>query len=151
MGSNGVRQSLKRMPDRERLRTLRLVGYRETREYPDRQALSHGEIDTLKGLIDFQSHTRFHPVLPACPMERAEKEIIGSKKELDERFGLSVFALAFPNGAYTRREMELGGQRVAVHLSLEGYLAVHDPGGEVVAEHRQCIFRYQGVAEAPRA
>jgi peptidoglycan/xylan/chitin deacetylase (PgdA/CDA1 family) len=79
----------------------------ETQDYPERQALSDNEIAALKREVDFQCHTLLHPVLPRCSAERAKEEIAKAKAELEQRYGLSIYALAYPNGDYSDREIEL--------------------------------------------
>jgi poly-beta-1,6-N-acetyl-D-glucosamine N-deacetylase len=97
----------KRMPDAERLTFLFSRGYQQEQEYPDRQALSRSEIDALKPWADFQAHTITHPILPACSDEKAEHEIRDCKAELERDYGFNIHALAFPNGDYTEREINL--------------------------------------------
>jgi peptidoglycan/xylan/chitin deacetylase (PgdA/CDA1 family) len=97
----------KRLPDAERRKFLLGRGYQADREYPDRQGLSDGEIEELKTWVDFQAHTVSHPILPACSDEAAEHEIAHSKIELETKYQLDVYALAFPNGDYTERELLL--------------------------------------------
>lgn len=101
------REWLKRLPDSKRRSWLARHGHNDMKEYSDRQALSRDEIDMLKPLLDFQSHTRFHPILPQCSMTLARDEIAGSKTELRRRLGICVFALAYPNGDYSEREIQL--------------------------------------------
>lgn len=98
---------LKRVKDVERIAMLEGHGFNEQHEYDERQALSTSEVHTLKGFIDLQSHTRFHPILPRCSDQRAEDEIIGSKRELNERFGIASSAFAYPNGDYSARDVDL--------------------------------------------
>ncbi len=57
-------EEIKQLSDSERLIKLTNIGYSDSREYPDRQALNDQEIAELKSRIDFQSHTVTHPVLP---------------------------------------------------------------------------------------
>jgi peptidoglycan/xylan/chitin deacetylase (PgdA/CDA1 family) len=104
---DGEAQACKRMLDAERLRFLLTRDYRPDQEYPDRQALSDGEIEELRAWVDFQSHTVSHPILPRCPGELAEREIVQSKTDLEGRYGFKVQALAFPNGDYSEREIHL--------------------------------------------
>ena len=112
-------------PDEERLRLLREVDFEETREYPDRQALQRHEIEAMREvspsvgrgevspsvgrgrLVDLQSHTRFHPLLPNCSEQRAWDEISGSKDKLEREYGLDIYALAYPNGAHSERDVAL--------------------------------------------
>src|SRR5439155_17121789 len=57
--------------------------------------------------VDFQSHTVFHPILPACSTERARWEVVESKEALEREHGLKIYALAYPNGDYSDREIGL--------------------------------------------
>ncbi len=101
------RERLKQIDHTERLLKLAAdTGFTETREYTERQALSMEETEELGRFVSFQSHTRFHPVLPTCGDKQAMEEIRGSKIELERVLGTSVSALAYPNGSYTEREMQ---------------------------------------------
>lgn len=97
----------KRMADAERREFLLSRGYTDDAEYADRLALSSAEIEELKPYVDFQAHTATHPILPACEDEDAEDEILSSKAHLQSRYGLNIRALAFPNGDYSEREINL--------------------------------------------
>jgi len=102
-----VAQAWKKLPDEERAAALRECGHTDTREYDTRQALSVNEIEQMKSIIDFQSHTVFHPILPACSAERARSEIFESKTTLEQKLGLTIYAMAYPNGDCSDREVEL--------------------------------------------
>jgi poly-beta-1,6-N-acetyl-D-glucosamine N-deacetylase len=82
-----------------------------------REALSDDEIRELATVADVQAHTVTHPILPRCTAEQAEAEISGSKRDLEQRFGIDVYAFAYPNGEYTDRDARLvreAGYRCAV-------------------------------------
>jgi peptidoglycan/xylan/chitin deacetylase (PgdA/CDA1 family) len=96
-------EAWKRLPDEERLRRLA----EEERSGGERHALSAAEIEELRPLVDFQSHTASHPILPQCGSDKAAREIGGSKRDLESRYGLEVYALAYPNGDYSDRDCEL--------------------------------------------
>jgi peptidoglycan/xylan/chitin deacetylase (PgdA/CDA1 family) len=100
-------KDLKNIPNKERLEILRGFEFEETKEFDDRQALSKNEIEDMKLMVDFQSHTVFHPVLPNCATEEAYKEISQSKKDLEEMYGLKIYALSYPNGDYSDREISI--------------------------------------------
>lgn len=118
---------LTRVSDNERLQRLAETGFEEDKAYEDRQSLSVEEIAALKGLVDFQSHTRLHPVLPECTAERAGNEILGSKAELEHDFGWAIYALAFPNGDYSDREISLAREAgYMCALTLDGGYNSHD-------------------------
>lgn len=117
--NDGVRQSLKWVSDEQRLQILARMGFSETGEASTRQALSAIEIQDMKSIVDFQSHTVYHPLLPQCSAPRAVAEISDSKAELENKFGLSIYALAYPNGDYSAREIaaaEASGYKCALTL-----------------------------------
>ncbi|MGM0771766.1 MAG: polysaccharide deacetylase family protein [Halobacteriota archaeon] len=101
------REKLKKVPNKERLEILREYGFEETKEFDDREALSKEEIENMKSIVDFQSHTVFHPILPNCTEEEAYMEISQSKKDLEEKYGLKIYALSYPNGDYSERDISI--------------------------------------------
>jgi peptidoglycan/xylan/chitin deacetylase (PgdA/CDA1 family) len=112
-------QQLKTVSDDERLAILREASFEETQEFDGRQALSLSELRELSNKADFQSHTVFHPILPRCSAARTEAEIVSSKLDLQTRLGKEVYAFAYPNGAYSEREVRLverAGYRCALTL-----------------------------------
>jgi peptidoglycan/xylan/chitin deacetylase (PgdA/CDA1 family) len=112
-------QHLKVAPDDDRLALLRTSGFEETKEFDERQALSASELRDLSHWADFQSHTVFHPILPRCASARAEAEMARSKLDLQTMLGNEVYALAYPNGDYSERELQLAekvGYRCALTL-----------------------------------
>jgi peptidoglycan/xylan/chitin deacetylase (PgdA/CDA1 family) len=100
----------KDLPNAERLaRLARDTGYTPDREYPlgERQALTDAEIDEMAPYVDFQVHTRFHPILGRCSDEEAWEEIAGSKRELEERLGRECRHFSYPNGDFGSRDRAL--------------------------------------------
>lgn len=106
--AEGEIRELTEVADEERLARLEAKGFREDREYPARQALTWEEMDAMRKWVDFQPHTRFHPSLPRCSGERAEREIRESKADMAGR-GYPVYAFAYPNGDYSERDVGLVG------------------------------------------
>jgi peptidoglycan/xylan/chitin deacetylase (PgdA/CDA1 family) len=114
-----VVQGLKTVSDAERLRILSGTGFNETEEFNEQQALSDAEMHDLRACVDFQSHTVLHPILPRCGTARAEAEIMGSKQDLETRLAVDIYALAYPNGSYSERDVDLAekaGYRCALTL-----------------------------------
>jgi poly-beta-1,6-N-acetyl-D-glucosamine N-deacetylase len=105
--ATGIGEQLKRLPDEERLATLRERGFDETKQFECRQALSMSELSELSSRAEFQSHTVFHPILPRCSYKKVEEEVTQSKLDLQATLGGEVYALAYPNGDYGEREMQL--------------------------------------------
>jgi poly-beta-1,6-N-acetyl-D-glucosamine N-deacetylase len=89
---------------------LRRVGYHKEAAYSTRQVLCASEIREMARYVDFQAHTRFHPVLPICTDEEAYDEIVGCKTELAQHFSLDIYALSYPHGAYCDRDVALARQ-----------------------------------------
>ena len=52
------------------------------------------------GGIEIGSHTRTHPALNSVSSAKLTEEVIGSKKELEEKLGASVNSFCYPSGAY---------------------------------------------------
>lgn len=100
-------ESFKQLSNDDRLQKLMIMGFAQDKEYDDRQALSCEEIMMMKRKVDFQSHTCFHPILPQCDDATARDEIVVSKQQLESFFGLDVFALSYPNGDYSDRDIKL--------------------------------------------
>jgi len=130
-------EAYKLMTDAQRVNSLLNQGYNAQREFHDRQSLSFSEIEALRPWVEFQSHTVTHPILTACSDEKAEHEIAQSKTELEEQYGLSIQALAFPNGDYGEREIALARKAgYACALTL-------DPGFN---DERTDLFRLRRIA-----
>lgn len=144
--SNSMRQGLKRVSDGERLEALSKVGFWEDQEYPERQAMSVGEVEEMSTVVDFQSHTVLHPILPRCSTTRVIDEISNSKADLESRFGRSINALAYPNGDYSDREVaaaENSGYQCALTLDL-GFNSRSTPPFQL---KRICINDDAGIDE----
>ena len=123
-------ESLKRLPDAERVDVLIQAGLGEEVEHRDGQALSADDVAAMKGIVDFQSHTVSHPILTTCDDEKARFEIVDAKRALEQRFGLGIYALAYPNGDYGVREVGLAreaGYRCAVTVAPGFVTAATDP------------------------
>ena len=101
--------SLKIVSEEERIKELAEIGFSETDEYPNRQALSTDEIMEMKKspFINLQSHTQYHPILTKCTDGKAKSEIRFSKEALEKRYNLSITGFAYPNGDYGKREAEM--------------------------------------------
>jgi poly-beta-1,6-N-acetyl-D-glucosamine N-deacetylase len=100
-----TKEKFKLLSDEERLSLLKKYGYTEEKKFDDCQALSKSEIEDLKGIVDFQSHSIYHPVLTKCTDEKAYEEITLSKKMLEDHYDLEISAFSYPNGDYGEREI----------------------------------------------
>jgi peptidoglycan/xylan/chitin deacetylase (PgdA/CDA1 family) len=100
-------QSLKALRTAQRLAILQDLGFSSTDEHDDRQALTHAEIDSMLDIVEFGSHTRFHPILTTCPTDDAWNEIDTSRTEVEALTNQPCRHFSYPNGDYTRREVEM--------------------------------------------
>ena len=115
--SKAEKERLKRLSNAERLAHLkRTADFEPEKVYPDRQALDIAEMKEMAESVDFQPHTRFHPILPQCTEMECKQEILGSKTDLERLLGVECLHFSYPNGDYTEREVEIvkaGGFRSA--------------------------------------
>jgi peptidoglycan/xylan/chitin deacetylase (PgdA/CDA1 family) len=57
--------------------------------------------------FEIGAHTLTHPRLSAIPIAEARKEIAGSKKRLEDRFGVQVKHFAYPYGDYNEAVVDM--------------------------------------------
>lgn len=103
-------RDLKRLPEAQRRHELvRRLGFDRDREYPPetRQALSREEIELMREVVDFEAHTRYHPVLPTCSERDCEDEIVGARSDMATLLGEECAHFSYPNGDYGEREREV--------------------------------------------
>lgn len=107
---------LKKLPNKERLSILKKkYNYTPKKNFQNREVLNIDEINEMKNYVDFQSHSRFHPILPFCDNQECLEEIELSKKEMVGISGEASQHFAYPNGNYTEREINF--------LKQAGYLS----------------------------
>lgn len=99
-------ERLKSVPDTERRNYLEKE-FAETQPLLSPQALTAEMIHNMVPYVDFQSHTLDHPCLPYCSYDESREQIIQSKKLIEELSGNPVIAMAYPNGDFTAREVEI--------------------------------------------
>jgi peptidoglycan/xylan/chitin deacetylase (PgdA/CDA1 family) len=98
---------LKRANHARRLQELKeSQGYEPEKEYDERQALNYEEMKIMMKYVDFQSHTKTHPVLTRCDNAEVRGEIAGSKRILEELLAKRITHFSYPNGDYSEREVQ---------------------------------------------
>jgi peptidoglycan/xylan/chitin deacetylase (PgdA/CDA1 family) len=99
-------ERLKRQSNDARVAELESAGFHQDGD--DRATgLTAGQIEEMRPFVDFQSHTRFHPILTHCDDTECEEEIASSKHEVEALVKRHCEHFAFPNGNYGPREIEL--------------------------------------------
>src|SRR5690606_33830606 len=76
------------------------------------------EIHTT-GLIDFQPHTVSHPRLSKIDPNQAKKEMIDSKKEIEDRLDKKCWAFAYPYGDFNKEIESAAEDLFDLTLSVE--------------------------------
>lgn len=71
------------------------------------QVITTAMIKEMIPFVDFQSHTVDHPCLSMCSEEEAEIQISKSKSAIEEITKKPVFAIAYPNGDFTIRDINI--------------------------------------------
>ena len=99
-------ERLKRQTNTQRLDELESRGFRQEEE-DHASGLSSEQIESMRSFVDFQSHTRFHPILTRCDDRECEKEIADSKCEIEAMLNVRCEHFAYPNGNYGAREIDL--------------------------------------------
>ena len=146
VGDDSKRQYLKKVSDENRLEILAKCGFEEKREFDDRQALSKDEIEEMKRIVDFQSHTLSHPILPKCSDKKAIEEITQGGKILERNFGLDIYAIAFPNGDYSDREIAIA-KKASYECALTLDLGFNSQDTDLFRLRRICISDDAHVSE----
>ncbi len=98
-------ERLKRLGNSRRLAELEVRGFAQDGEDMP-SGLTHDQIQTMKPYVDFQAHTRFHPILTRCEASECEEEIAGSRHEVGALLNSECTHFAYPNGNYGAREVE---------------------------------------------
>jgi peptidoglycan/xylan/chitin deacetylase (PgdA/CDA1 family) len=99
-------ERLKRMTNAERLAELAANGYHQDGD--DRPTgLSVEQMEAMREHVDFQAHTRFHPILTRCSDAECTTEIGESKHELEALLSNPCEHFAYPNGNYGDREVAI--------------------------------------------
>lgn len=104
-GSVSLLRALLELLPQERL--LRVIAALEARVAIERRALAEHRMMTWEMLRDMRragvvvgSHSRTHPLLSLESRERAEHEITGSRRLLEERLGGPIRHFAYPDGSF---------------------------------------------------
>jgi len=100
-----INKYLKTIPDDEKDAILneleqRLGGKTCRSQNKENLMLNWEQIDKMRasGLISFGAHTRTHPILSNISLDRAEREILTSKRIIENRLNVPVKFFAYPGG-----------------------------------------------------
>lgn len=69
--------------------------------------IPQSEYKTLYQGHEVACHTYLHPTLARCPSEQVVEQVLQDRRALEQAMGTPVRGLAYPNGSYTPKIMEL--------------------------------------------
>ena len=104
-------------------------------------ALTWDEVGELlaDGLVDVQSHTRTHPLLPQVDDARSREEIALSKLEIERHVPYALTSFCYPAGLYGPREVEYVREaRYAAAVTTNP--GVNAGGGDLLELRRTLIY-----------
>jgi peptidoglycan/xylan/chitin deacetylase (PgdA/CDA1 family) len=109
-----------------------------------RPMLAWNEIrEMLRAGIHFGAHTLTHPDLTRLTLEPLEREIVESKKTIEDALGSSVESFAYPYGRYDARSRELVRRHFSCACS--DRLGFAGPRSDVFALERIDAYYLRGV------
>ena len=94
--------------------------------------------------LTFEAHTLTHPDLTALDDDAAEREIAGSRAELEGRLGRRVRAFCYPAGLYGPRERALV-ERAGIELATTCEPGANSPATDALTLRRTAIDRHDGA------
>jgi peptidoglycan/xylan/chitin deacetylase (PgdA/CDA1 family) len=102
-----LKPTLKRLPNQQRLEELKkTLGHYQQKEYGGRQVLNCEEIREMLPYVDFQAHSKYHPVLTTCSDVDCLAEIREPKRLMEDILNIKVDHFSYPNGDYSGREIK---------------------------------------------
>lgn len=101
-----TKKQLKKIPEEERLCILQEI---KKKVIPGRNAMTVDQVKSIAAspYITIGSHTQTHPILINCRENQVYEELKGSRQKLESWTGKEVAWFAFPNGDYSRREIQM--------------------------------------------
>lgn len=73
----------------------------------DPRRIPMSEYESLYEGHEIACHTSLHPTISRCPMEQVAQQILEDRRVLEDLTGHPVRGLAYPNGSYNQKIMEL--------------------------------------------
>lgn len=98
------------------------------------------------GLIDFQPHTISHPKLAKMAKGEVEREIIESKKIIEEKLNKECRFFSYPYGSYNQETVQTlknNGFQAAVTVE-KGFIR---PGDNLLELKRNFVYSHCGLSE----
>lgn len=104
-----ISDNYKKIGNIERLNFLKAkYNFEQTENYPERKAaLTAVQLAEMKPYVDFQAHTRFHPIVPMLAEDELLEELTNMNADA-VNLGLNTMQdFAFPNGDSSEKAVEM--------------------------------------------
>lgn len=137
---------LKRVPNKEREKILKNIKREVSIE---RQALNIQQLKkaSKSKYIKISAHTVNHPILVNCEDDESFMEIEKSKLQIEEWLNKQVDSFAYPNGDYSKREIEyLKKLNFSSAYTTEPHYLTKERLKKIYQLPRFCVF--EGISEA---
>ncbi len=139
-------EELKKVPNKKRLQIIENI----KKVVPiERQALNMEQLKkaSKSRYIKISAHTVHHPILVNCEDDEAFLEIKDSKEQIEEWLGKNVDSFAYPNGDYSKREIEyLKKLKFSSAYTTEADYLTRERLEKIYELPRFCIF--EGISES---
>lgn len=144
---NGKKLAMKKMEEKTFYQELSQI---KAKNKLLRSSITENELIEISNhpLISIQSHTVNHPILINISQKTLDKELIESKKYLEDKTKKDVFAFSYPNGDFGDREVkavEKAGYRIAF-TTKPSVIDTTNPGN-IFLIPRKAINTYGGKYE----
>ena len=107
-----VLAAVKYLPPGERALAAEQIENAAGQSLPDDLMMTSEELEALSSSgMDIGGHTVNHPILTRIPLENAQKEIEGNRRDLEARLGRPISLFAYPNGV---PEQDYAAEHVAL-------------------------------------
>ncbi|MGB5553211.1 MAG: polysaccharide deacetylase family protein [Flavobacteriaceae bacterium] len=124
------RFQLKRKRNKEKLKLLAEEGFQQNKEFEKPQAMNKEQILAMAPYVNMQAHALYHPIFPNCTDQEVWKEIYDSKQILEAEYNFDINTIAYPNGDYSLRDIEMvkkAGYQCAVTVDYGFNTIASDP------------------------
>jgi len=99
-GDKSKIESMKNLPNEKRIKMLKTM-ILQIKDIPEKyKFLSKNELQKMSDVFSYGSHTISHPILTMTKNDEAKKEIINSKKMLENLLNMKIKSFCYPNGDF---------------------------------------------------
>ena len=99
-GDKSEIESMKKLPNEKRIKMLKTMTPK-IKNIPEKyKFLSKNELHKMSDVFSYGFHTHSHPILTMTKKDEVKKEIINSKKKLENLLNMKIKSFCYPNGEF---------------------------------------------------